>query len=139
MLLTEGGMNDQLSGSDVDQEQEPRRIQTEPFELADECASCNEIGEESGMKFISDMGQDLKLTLVSGIERAADDKLNEDALDFNELIGQEGSVSLKQPPGHANKNNSRNVRKLTEFNDKRHFLTDVNDANTKHHTVHFDF
>ena len=49
------------------------------------------------MKFISDMEhQDLKLTLVSGIEAAAkDDKLNEDALDFYELIGQEGSVTLK--------------------------------------------
>ena len=39
------------------------------------------------MKFIGEMGQDLKLTLVSGIERATDGKLNEDAIDFNELIG----------------------------------------------------
>ena len=75
------------------------------------------------MKFISDMEhQDLKLTLVSGIEAAAkDDKLNEDALDFNELIGQEGSVSLKQPQGIASKTNSRNARKLTDFDDKKHF------------------
>jgi hypothetical protein len=91
------------------------------------------------MKFISDMGQDLKLTLVSGIERATGGKLNEDAIDFNELIGQEGSVSLKQPAGQVNKNNSRNARKLTDFDDKRHFLTEVKDANTKHHNVHFDF
>lgn len=51
------------------------------------------------MKFLSDMGQDMKLTLVSAIDRATEDKLNEDALDFNELIGQEGFVNLKHPPG----------------------------------------
>ena len=89
--------------------------------MAGDGASCNDYGEESGMKFINEMGQDLKMTLVSGIERAIDDKLNEDALDFNELIGQEGSVSLKQPQGIASKTNSRNARKLTDFDDKKHF------------------
>ena len=100
MLLTEG-LNDQLFGSDLDHEEEPRHIQTEPFEFADDGASCNDNGEEAGLKFISDMDhhQHIKLKLVSAIERETDGKLNEDALDFNELIGQEGYINLKQAPG----------------------------------------